>query len=131
MVEKRYDLVLMSSLTVSTSKDVYSLKDTFLTCRCDLNITAIPPPFLNCLLWMSTLYPTVSRLAFIYWLSGSLPCHVHVSVTRHISMLLSCIWCIRISSLGLRDCMLTSAMFSLVEFQKILSDLFSGLNKLW
>ena len=46
MVEKMYDLVVMSTLTVSVLKDVYSLKDTFLTYRCDLYIAAIPPPFL-------------------------------------------------------------------------------------
>ena len=50
MIEKKYDLVVMSSLTVSASKDVYSLKDNFLTCRCDLYVTAIPPPFLFSLL---------------------------------------------------------------------------------
>ena len=66
VLEKKYDLAVISSLTVSVSKDVYSLKDNFLTCRCDLYITAIPPPFLFCLLLMSILYPAVSRLAFIY-----------------------------------------------------------------
>ena len=80
---------------------------------------------------MSILYPAVSRLAFIYWYSGSLPCCVHVSMTKHMLMLLSCMWCISISNLGLRDCMLTSAILSLVKFQKVLSDLFSGHNKLW
>ena len=45
MAEKRYDLVEMFRLGVSDSKDVYSLKDNFFTCRCDLFITAIPPPF--------------------------------------------------------------------------------------
>ena len=44
MVEKRYDLVEMIRLIVSNSKDVYSLKDSFFTCRCDLYITAILPP---------------------------------------------------------------------------------------
>ena len=73
MVEKRYDLVEMFRLIVSDSKDVYSLKDNFFTCRCDLYITAIPPPFQFSLLWMSMLYPAVSRFAFIYWYSGSFP----------------------------------------------------------
>ena len=62
MTEKRYDLVEMFRLTVSDSKDVYYLKDNFLACRCDLYITAIPPPFLFSMLWMSMLYPAVSRL---------------------------------------------------------------------
>ena len=119
MTEKRYDLVEMFRLIVSDSKDVYSLKDNFLTCRCDLYITAIPPPFLFSLLWMSILYPAVSRLAFIYCYSGSLPYCVHVSVTKHMSMLLSCMWCMSISNLGLRDCMFTSTMLCLVEFQKV------------
>ena len=66
MVEKMYDLVVMSSLTGSASRDVYSLKDHFLTCGCDLYIAATPPPFLFSLLWVSILYPAVSRLAFIY-----------------------------------------------------------------
>ena len=46
MVKKMYDLVVMSSLTVSVSKDVYSLKNNILTCMGDLYIASIPPPFL-------------------------------------------------------------------------------------
>ena len=65
MSKKKYDLVEMFRLIVSDSKDVYSLKDNFLTCRCDLYITAIPPPFLFSLLWMSMLYPAMSRFPFI------------------------------------------------------------------
>ena len=121
----------MFKLIVSDSKDIYSLKDNFLPCRCVLYITINPPPFLFFLLWMSMLYPAVSRLAFIYWYSGSLACCVHVSLTTHMSMLLSYMWCMIISNLGLRDCMLTNAMLSLVGFQKVLWDLFSGHNKLW
>ena len=129
MAERRYDLVVMFRLIVSDSNDVYSLKDNFLTCRCDLCITAIPPPFLFPLLWMNMLYSAVPRLAFIYWYSDSFPCCVQVSVTKHISILLSCIWCMSISNLGFRDCMFIYAMLSLVEFQKVLLDLFSGHNK--
>ena len=33
------------------------------------------------------------------------------------------------SNLGLRDCILTSAILSPVEFEKVLSDLSSGHNK--
>ena len=130
MAEKRYDLIEMFNLIVSDSKDVCSLKDNFLTCRCDLYITAIPPPFLFSLIWISMLYPAITRLAFIYWYSGSLPNCVYVSVTKHMSMLLSCMWCTSISNLGLRDCMFTSTMLSLVKFQKVLSDLFTDHSKL-
>ena len=72
---------------------------------------------------MSILYPAMSRSAFIYWCLDSFPCCIHVSVTKHMSMLLSWIWCMNISNLGLRNCILTSAILSPVEFQKVLSDL--------
>ena len=129
MTKERYDLVVTFRLNVSDSNEEYSLKDNFLTCRCDLCITAISPPFLFPLLLMNMSYPAVSRLAFIYWYSASFQCCVHVSVTKHMSILLSCIWCMIISNLGLKDCMFISAMLSLVKFQKVLSDLLSGCNR--
>ena len=78
---------------------------------------------------MSNVYLAVSRLAFIYLCSGSFPCCVYISMTKHMLMLMSCMWSLSISNLGLRDCMLTSVILSLVEFQNILSDPFSGHNK--
>ena len=129
MAEKRNDLVVMFRLIVIDSNDVYSLKDNFSTCRCDLCITEIPHPFLFSLLWMSMLFPAVSRLAFISWYSGSFPYCVHVSVMKHMSKLFSSIWFMSISNLGLSDCMFLSTMLSLVEFHKVLSDLLSGHNK--
>ena len=110
---------------------MYSLKDSFFTCRCDLYITAIPPPLWFSLLWMSMLYPAVFRFAFIYWCSDSFPYCVNVSVMNTMSKLLTCMWCISMSSFGLRDCMFTSAILSLIGFLKVLSDLSIGHSKLW
>ena len=129
MVKRRYDLVVMFRFIVIASNDVCSLKDSFLTCRCGLYITAIPPPFLFSLLWMIMLYPAVSRLALMYWYSGSFLYCVQVSVMKHMSRLFSCIWCMNMSNLS--NCIFVSAMLSFVEFHKILSDLLSGLSRFW
>ena len=40
----------------------------------------------------------------------------------------SWMWCMNISSFGLRDCMLMSAILSPVKFQNVLSDLSCGFN---
>ena len=128
MVKKMYDLVVMSSLTVSAPKDVYSLKDNFLTCRCDL--------YYCCYSSIFSVFSVLSE----YFVSSCVQVSLYVLVFRftsilcscfhdkHMSMLLSCMWCIRTSNLCLRDCMLTSAILSSVEFQKDLSDLSSGCN---
>ena len=131
MVKRRYDLVVMFRFIVIASNDVCSLKDNFLMCRCGLYITAIPPSFLFSLLWMIMLYPAVSRLAFMYWYSGSFPYCVQVSVMKHMSRLLSCIWCMSMSNLSLSNCIFVSAMLNFVEFHKVLSDLLSGLSRFW
>ena len=54
---------------------------------------------------------------------------VFVSVTKHMLMLFIWMWCMSVSVVGLRDCMLTSTILSPVEFQEVLSDLSSGHNK--
>ena len=131
MVKRMYDLVVMFRFIVIASNDVCSLKDNFLTCSCSLYITAIPPPFLFSLLWLIMWYPAVSRLALMYWYYGSFPHCVQISVMKHMSRLLSCIWCMSMSNLGLSDCIFVSAMLSFVEFNKVLSDLLSGLSRFW
>ena len=59
----------------SVLQKMYTLKDNFLTCRFDLYIAAIPPPFLFSLLWVFfiQLY-TVYILAFRYCCSVTFPC---------------------------------------------------------
>ena len=121
----------MFRLIVIDSNDVCSLKDNFLTCRCGLYITAIPHPFLFSLLWMIMLYPAVSRVAFMYWYSSLFPHCIQVSVMKHMSRLLSCIWCMSMSNLGMSDYMFISAMLSFFEFHMVLSDLLSSLSKFW
>ena len=108
------------------SKDEYSLKDNFLTCNyCTFSsfsvFSALNEYFISSCVQVG-LYILVFR--FITMLC---PCFCD----KHMSMLLSCMWYISISSLGLRDCLLTSAMLSLAKFQKVLSDLFSGHSKVW
>ena len=76
-----------------------------------------------------------------YFVSSCVQVSLYILMFRFISILclcfhdethvnvMSCMWCMSLSNLGLRDCMLTSVILSPVDFQKILSDLSSGHNK--
>ena len=122
---------MMFRFIVMASNDVCSLKEYFLTCKYGLYITATPPPFLFSLLCIIMLYPAVSKLALMYWWSGSFLHCVQVSVMKHISRLLSCMWCMSIYNLGLVDCIFVSAMLSFVKFHEVLFYLLSGLSRFW
>ena len=110
------DLVVMSSLIINSSKDVFSLINNFLTwcCACRLLLFHHISIFLALDKHFITLYIKFSfyrlMLRFISMLS---PCFSD----KQISMLLSWMWCMSMSNFGSRDCMLMSAILSPAEFQ--------------